>query len=66
MVFSPSAMTPALKSIQPDFFSASCVLVEIFRVGAGAETGAAAGGEEDQVSACGGRAVAATRSLPGP
>ena len=29
MVFSPSAMTPVLKSIQPDFFSASGVLVEI-------------------------------------
>ena len=39
MVFSPSAMTPVLKSIQPDFFSASGVLVEIFRVGAGAENG---------------------------
>ena len=39
MLFSPSAMTPVLKSIQPDFFSASGVLVEIFRVGAGAENG---------------------------
>ena len=39
MVFSPSAMTPVLKSIQPDFFSASGVLVEIYRVGAGAENG---------------------------
>lgn len=32
-------MTPVLKSIQPAFFSASGVLVEIFRVGAGAENG---------------------------
>ena len=67
MVFLPSAMTPALKSIQPGFFSASGVLVEIFRVGAGAEKGVPRPVENRIMCAPAAViAVADTRSLPGP
>ena len=67
MVFSPSAMTPVLKSIQPDFFWASGVLVEIFRVGAGAENGVPRPVEKRMRCAPAAvMAVAETRSLPGP
>ncbi len=67
MVFSPSAITPALKSIQPDFFWASGVLVEIFRVGAGAENGVPRPVENRiRCAPAAVMAVAETRSLPGP
>ena len=67
MVFSPSAMTPVLKSIQQPFFYASGVLVEIFRVGAGAENGVPRPVENRiRCAPAAVMAVAETRSLPGP
>ena len=66
-VRSPSATTPALKSIQVFFLAASWLLVAIFSVGAGAPNGVPRPVLNSTMCAPAAvSAVAETRSLPGP
>ena len=64
---SPWATVPALKSIQLPFFSKRAVLVEIFTVGAGAPKGVPRPVvNRIKWAPAAMRAVADTKSLPGP